>query len=402
MFNALHAFLMSPWVYGLAHALTAWQYVLITFGCVQLSMFSVTLYLHRDAAHRAVDLHPALRHLARFWIWFTSGMVTREWVAVHRKHHAYSDVAGDPHSPVQYGLKKILLEGAEVYREAAFDPAVTAKYGHGTPDDWVERQVYRRRNLGIVLMILTQLLLFGAVGIIMLAVVLITMPLIAAGVINGVGHAIGYRNFECDNAARNVLPWGLLVGGEELHNNHHAFPSSAKFALRPWEIDIGWAALCVFSALGLAKVRRVAPRPTTTAARAQVDLELVKALIATRLDVLRDYTQRVTLPTLNAEARRRAGEFNRRMRHLLVRHPMMLDSAARQRLEELLARSVELRTVHEFRDRLATLWSGRLGQNDKLVAHLREWMQQAEASGIESLRAFAERLRGYQVAGMVA
>jgi stearoyl-CoA desaturase (Delta-9 desaturase) len=402
MLEGLQAFLMSPWVYGVFHDLTAWQYVLIAFCLVQVSMFCVTLYLHRDAAHRAVDLHPAIRHFARFWIWLTSGMVTREWVAVHRKHHAFSDVAGDPHSPVQYGLKKILLEGAEVYRASAKDPEVTAKFGHGLPDDWVERNIYSHRNIGITLLVLSNLVLFGVVGIIILSVQLIAMPLMAAGVINGIGHAIGYRNFECDNAARNVVPWGLLVGGEELHNNHHAFPSSAKFSLRAGEFDIGWAMLRVLSAVGLAKVRRVAPRPATLAPRAHVDLDLVKALIATRLDVLRDYTLRVTIPTLKAEARARAAGISMKARKLLVRHPVMLDDAAKARLQEVLDVSARLRTVHEFRERLATLWSGRLGHNDKLVAHLREWMQQAEASGIESLRQFAERLRGYQVAGATA
>ncbi|MCZ8133403.1 MAG: fatty acid desaturase [Steroidobacteraceae bacterium] len=389
-------------LYGLLQ-LSFWGYVLAGFLLVQVTMMAVTLYLHRDAAHRAVDLHPALRHFFRFWIWFTSGMVTREWVAVHRKHHAFSDVAGDPHSPVLYGLKRIVLEGAEVYRDSARDPAVCEKYGRGTPDDWLERNVYaKHRNLGITSMIVTWLLLFGVPGIILIAVQLIAMPLMAAGVINGLGHATGYRNYECDNAARNLVPWGLLVGGEELHNNHHAFPSSARFSMRRWEFDIGWMWLKVFSALGLAQVRRVAPRPVTDAPRDKVDLETVTTIITARMQVLRDYAATVTIPTLKAEAARSAGAVSRRVKKLLVRHPSLLDDAARERLQQVLAESAALRTVHEFRERLAVLWSGKIGNNERLTEHLREWICEAEASGVERLQVFARQLRSYRLEPMPA
>ena len=386
-------------LYGVFN-MPAWGYVLTSFLMIQVTMLAVTLYLHRDAAHRAVDLHPALRHFFRLWIWMTSGMITGEWVAVHRKHHAFSDQPQDPHSPVQQGLRKILLEGAEVYRVAARDPATFEKYGRGTPEDWLERHVYRaHRNLGITLFVVMELVLFGVPGIIMLAVQLAAMPVMAAGVINGLGHAVGYRNFECDNAARNLVPWGLLSGGEELHNNHHAFPSSARFSIRPWEFDIGWACLRVLSALHLAHVKKVAPaplsalaRPAAAAAGEAVDLETVSTIIATRMHVLRAYARLVTLPVLKAEAARSSSALGRYVARLLVRHPDLLDPSAKVRLQRLLAEHATLRTVQDFRDRLATLWSGSIGNNERLIAHLRIWVQEAERSGIVALEQFAARL----------
>ena len=386
-------------LYGLVK-LSFWGYVLVTFILVQITMMAVTLYLHRDAAHRAVDLHPALRHFFRFWIWATSGMITGEWVAVHRKHHAFSDVPGDPHSPVLLGLKKILLEGAEVYRESARDPEIVAKYGRGTPTDWLEQNVYaKHRNLGIVLLVLTDLVVFGVPGIIILSVQLLAMPLMAAGVINGLGHAVGYRNFECDNAARNLVPWGLLTGGEELHNNHHAFPSSARFSMRRAEFDIGWMWLTVFSAVGLADVRKVAPRALAEAPRPMVDLDTVRTVITARMDVLRNYARSVTLPVLKAEVAAGADRVSLRMKRLLVRHPSLLDEGARARLQQVLADNTALRTVHEYRDRLAVLWSGTIGNNERLTAHLSQWIREAEASGIERLQQFARSLKGYRLAG---
>jgi stearoyl-CoA desaturase (delta-9 desaturase) len=325
-------------------------------------------------------------------------MITGEWVAVHRKHHAFSDVPGDPHSPVLLGLRKILLEGAEVYRDSARNPDIVAKYGRGTPTDWLERNVYaRHRNLGIVLLVVTDLVVFGVPGIIILSVQLVSMPLMAAGVINGLGHAVGYRNFECDNAARNLMPWGLLTGGEELHNNHHAFPSSARFSMRRVEFDIGWMWLTIFSALGLAQVRKVAPRIEAAAPRPSVDLDTVRTVITARMDVLRNYAKSVTLPVLKAEAAKSAGDLSRTVKRLLVRHPALLDDGARARLQQVLAEHQALKVVHDFRERLAVLWSGTIGNNERLTAHLRDWIREAEASGIERLQEFARALKGYRL-----
>ena len=320
--------------------LSAWGYVLASLLMVQMTVFAVTLYLHRDAAHRAVDLHPAIRHACRFWLWLTTGICTREWVAIHRKHHARCETPDDPHSPQVKGLRKVLLEGAELYQAEARNAETLKKYGRGTPDDWLERNLYSGHTfLGISLMVAAFLLLFGVPGIIMIAVQLVSQPVLAAGIVNGVGHYAGYRNFECADASRNVTPWGLLLGGEELHNNHHAFPASARFSVRPWEVDIGWGVLRVLSVVGLARVRRTAPQPVIVPAPEQVDLETVRALVVARMHVMRDYARLVIVPTLRAEVatlRARIPERASRLRRLLVRETALLDAAARQRLSEVL------------------------------------------------------------------
>jgi stearoyl-CoA desaturase (delta-9 desaturase) len=375
-----------------------WEYVLVTVIMVQVTVMAVTVYLHRDAAHRSLDLHPALRHFFRFWIWLTSGMLTREWVAVHRKHHSFSDLPGDPHSPVVFGLRKVLLEGRELYAVETGKQETLEKYGRGTPDDWVERNVYSRfANLGIITMIVADLLLFGVPGIIILSAQMMAMPLLAAGVINGLGHHSGYRNFECEDASRNIVPWGFLVGGEELHNNHHAFPASAKFSVRRWEFDIGWFYIRLLETLGLAKVNRVAPEPAHVEPRLSVDLENLRAVIVNRMHVLRDYSRTVTLPVLRAELKRRTAQSNltRGVRKLLIRHPRLLDAGASARLQEILRNHQALKTVYEFRDRLQELWSGAQASNERLLAQLRDWCAQAEASGIKALQDFALTLRGY-------
>lgn len=382
-------------LYGLLD-LSFWQYVIVTFVMVQITFMGVTLYLHRDATHRSLDLHPALRHIFRFWLWMSSGIVTREWVAVHRKHHARCETEDDPHSPVVFGLKKVLLEGAELYQASARDPETVEKFSRGTPNDWMERNVYlRHRNLGIVLMVLVDLLLFGVPGIIIIAVQMLANPLMAAGVINGIGHYYGYRNFECPDAARNVMPWGFLVAGEELHNNHHAFPSSAKFSVQSWEFDIGWLYIRVFQAFGLAKVIRVAPAPARAEARKHVDLETVRAVIVNRMHVLRDYTRHVTVPVFKEQMRTAGGDLSRRVKKLLVREPVLLDVNSKSKLQQILATNQTLNTVHDFRERLRVLWSGANMSNESLLQHLKDWIAQAEASGIHVLQDFAAHLRGY-------
>lgn len=392
------------YLYGLLD-LSFWGYVAASFIMVQITMMAVTLYLHRDQAHRSLDLHPALRHFFRFWIYCTSGMLTREWVAVHRKHHAFCETEDDPHSPQIFGLKKVLLEGAELYRDEKNRPETLEKYGRGTPDDWMERNVYMRFPYGgIVLLVLADLLLFGVPGIILIAVQLVSMPLFAAGVVNGVGHHSGYRNFECDDAATNIVPWGVLLGGEELHNNHHAFPTSAKFSVRPYEFDVGWMYIRVLGALGLAKVRKVAPKPVKVESE-HVDLETLKAVIVNRMHVLRDYTRHVTLPVLRRERAAVAGRdpLWRRAKKLVVRQPALLDEQARARLRELLSHNAALETVVHFRERLQALWSGAANvSNEKLLAQLREWCAEAEASGIKVLQDFAATLKGYSLAPRAA
>lgn len=387
-------------MYGLID-LSFWSYVLISLVMLQVTVTGVTLYFHRDQAHRGVDLHPVLRHFFRFWLWMGTGMTTREWVAVHRKHHAKCETGEDPHSPVIFGLKKVLLEGAELYKAEAANPETLQKYARGCPDDWLENQLYYRHSyLGITIFVITMLLMFGVAGVIMVAVQMSSMPLLAAGIINGVGHHTGYRNFETEDAATNIVPWGIFLGGEELHNNHHAFPSSAKFSMRSWEFDIGWMWLTLFSWVGLARVKKVAPKPVFEDEREQIDLETVRAVIVNRMHVLRDYTRSVTLPVFRNELSRegvRAG-ITRRARRLLVRRPQLLDDASRQRLRALLQRNPRLATVVEFRERLQALWEGAHVSNDRLITQLKEWCAQAEASGIKVLQDYARALRHYSLA----
>ena len=322
------------YLYGLLD-LSIWGYVLATFIMVQITMMAVTLYLHRDQAHRAIDLHPVLRHFFRFWIWCTSGMLTREWVSIHRKHHAFCETVDDPHSPQIYGLKKVLLEGAELYRAETENAETMEKFGRGTPNDWIERNIYLRLPFGgIILMLVANLVLFGIPGITIFAIQMMSMPVFAAGIINGVGHHSGYRNFECNDAATNIVPWGLLIGGEELHNNHHAFPTSAKFSVRRWEFDIGWLYIKLFSFLRLARVNRVAPQPVIDNQPVkQIGIDNLTAIIVNRMHVLRDYTKQVTLPVFRTErALARGDAAFRKARKLLIRRPTLLDDNAIDRL----------------------------------------------------------------------
>jgi len=376
--------------------LSFWQLVVVSVVGIQISMLAVTLYLHRDQAHRSIDLHPVLRNFFRFWIWANSAMHTDEWVAVHRKHHALCEREGDPHSPVVFGIKKVLLEGAELYRSEADKRDVVEKYSRGTPDDWIQRNIYwRYPNGGIVLLILASLLLFGVNGIIILGIQLITMPVFAAGVINGLGHHTGYRNFETADASTNLTPIAFWIGGEELHNNHHAFPTSAKFSVQWWEFDIGWMWITVLRTLRLCKVRRLAPAPRLDSGPS-IDMQTLQAVLVNRMHVLRDYTRSVTLPELRSERLAdRGNALLAKARSVLVRRPERLDEAAQTRLDRVLKNHERLRQVHELREQLVQIWEQANVSNDKLLAQLREWCAEAEASGIRSLEEFAARLRGY-------
>ena len=385
--------------YGLAN-LSVWGYIFTSLAFVHVTLLGITLYYHRDQAHRSVELHPAVRHFFRLWLWINTGANTKEWVAVHRKHHAYCERDGDPHSPVIFGLRNIVLEGAEYYQQEAEKPETLEKYGRGTPDDWLERHIYGRwPNLGIVLLVFADLVLFGVPGIIMIAVQLTTMPLLAAGIINGVGHAKGYRNFETEDASTNLWPWAVFIAGEELHNNHHAFPSSAKFSQRPWEIDLGWLHLKVLSTLRLAKIRRIAPEPELVATPKAPDVDSLRAVIVNRMHVLRHFTNSVTLPVLRAELDvlgDNAARLARRAKRLLKWQPGLLDQDSQRRLAELIERHPGLKTVLAYRSELTALWEGAHTSNERLLVDFRDWCARAESSGIEVLREFARYLKSFE------
>lgn len=389
-------------LYGVVR-LPLWGYAALTFALVQLMFLGVTLYLHRDQSHGGLILHPLLRHFFRFWLWFSSGTVTRQWVAVHRRHHAFADEPGDPHSPVIFGIGRVLLQGYELYVAAARDPKMLANYGRGTPDDWLERNLYSRfPKVGISVFALLQLVVLGVPAITMLAVQLAAQPLFAAGVINGLGHHLGYRSFEVPNAATNIVPWGLLIAGEELHNNHHAFASSPRFSVQCWEIDAGWLFICLFRALGLARVRSLAPRPSVVRDRSSLGADTVRALFAQRMHVLRDYRRRVIRPVFRELMREQSAAGRARSSpQLLARHPKLLDERAREELRELVGRYEVLRAVIEFRDRLQQIWDETSASHTRALEQLKRLCAEAEGSGILALRKFARRLPTYVPAGSV-
>ncbi len=381
--------------------LPVWGYVLVALLLTHVTIASVTIFLHRHQAHRAVDLHPLASHFFRLWLWLTTGMVTREWVAIHRKHHARCETAEDPHSPQVLGVGRVLTQGAELYRRAARDEDMLRQYGHGTPSDALERRLYARYpSLGPTLMLAIDLLLFGLAGIPIWGVQMIWIPFWAAGVINGLGHWWGYRNFKTADASTNLSPVGLLIGGEELHNNHHAFPASAKFSSRRWEVDLGWWYIRTLSLLRLARIRKVAPRLHVNWAKGRVDMETLRAVIAHRYRVMAEFGSRVVLPILREEVRRADRSCRglyRRARGALLRDEAFLDAGERASLGEVFSRSQTLQVVCEYRRRLQALWGRSNAAPEGLLRGLQDWCRQAEETGIQALQEFAARLRGYSL-----
>ncbi|GAB2629218.1 DesA family fatty acid desaturase [Novilysobacter erysipheiresistens] len=358
----------------------------------QLTILSVTLYLHRSQAHRAVDFHPVLAHFFRFWTWLTTSMITREWAAIHRKHHAKCETEEDPHSPQIKGIKTVFWRGVELYREARADRESIEKYGKGCPDDWIERNLYSRwPTMGPTLLLFISFGLFGFAGVAMWALQMAWIPFWAAGVVNGLGHWWGYRNFETTDTATNLTPWGVWIGGEELHNNHHAFPSSAKFALRRFEFDIGWSVIKLLQAVKLAKVLRVAPTLDVRPNIAMPDGETLKALLAIRFQAMTDYYRKVTLPTLRASD----DKLPRKLRKALADGGRWLDDARRARLQAWLEERPKMATLAEYRQRLQQVLDDRSHDAQTTLAKLRAWCDEAEASGNQALQQFSARLKGY-------
>jgi stearoyl-CoA desaturase (delta-9 desaturase) len=385
---------------GLIH-LPPWGYVLVALAATHVTIAAVTIYLHRHQAHRAIELHPLAAHFFRLWLWLTTGMSTREWAAIHRKHHACVETGDDPHSPQVRGIRKVLWQGTELYRAEARNLETLAKYGHGAPADWLERHLYARRSAGVGLTLVIDFLLFGFAGLTVWAVQMMWIPFFAAGVINGVGHWRGYRNFECPDASTNIVPWGLLIGGEELHNNHHAFASSAKFSSRWWELDLGWCYIRVLGALGLARVRKIAPRPHLRRDKLVADLDTLRAIVVNRLHVASAYARQVVKRVHREELRlvgaRNSRRLLRRARRLLIREASLLDEEAKHILERTFACSRRLEVVYQFNLQLQAIWSERTARPEVLLHLLQDWCRRAEATGIKALGEFAERLRGYSL-----
>ena len=355
---------------GLLNHLYWWQLVLITLGMTHITIAAVTIFLHRAQAHRAVDLGAIPAHFFRFWLWLTTGMVTREWVAIHRKHHAKCETVEDPHSPQTRGLNTVLWRGAWLYRQEAHNQDTLERYGKGTPNDWLEKNIYARfPGLGIGLMLVIDVMLFGLAGVLIWLVQMVWIPFWAAGVINGLGHFWGYRNWTTTDASTNIFPIGILIGGEELHNNHHAFAASARLSCRWYEFDIGWFYIRLLETFGMAKVRKVAPRIRINRHKVTVDFDTVTAILGNRLQVLSSFAQQVIRPVTKAE----------------LRH------------QTILAESQALQTVYQYQRNLYQLWERTAISQEARLAAVQEWISNAEKTGIAALEQFAQRLKGYSI-----
>ena len=393
---------LASWLFAGVFDLPWWGVVLVALALTHVTIAAVTIYLHRCQAHRALDLHPLPAHFFRFWLWLTTGMVTKEWAAIHRKHHAKCETAEDPHSPQVFGINRVLWGGVFLYVKESYNRETMERYGHGTPDDWVERNVYSRYTLsGLTLMGLVDVLLFGLVpGLLVLVAQIAWIPFWAAGVINGIGHFWGYRNWQTADASTNIVPFGILIGGEELHNNHHAYASSAKLSNKWYEFDLGWLYIRMLEVLRLARVKKVAPRPRLGAVKPVIDLETVHAVIANRYDVLAKYAKslKATYAEELAKLKARAphdAEVLRRVRRWLVHDDNKLAAPERAQLEHSLTKSKALSTAYAMRQELVALWNRSSASRDQLVAQLQDWCRRAEESGIGPLRDFSMRLRSY-------
>ena len=386
---------LPAWVGGMFH-LPWWGYVVVALAFTHITIAGVTIYLHRHSAHRALDLHPLASHFFRFWLWLTTGMVTKEWAAIHRKHHAKCETEDDPHSPQVLGLEKVLLEGSELYRKEGHNQETLEKYGHGTPDDWLERNVYSKSDMmGVGLMLIINTVLFGPIGLTIWAVQMLWIPIFAAGVINGVGHYLGYRNFQVNDASTNIVPWGILIGGEELHNNHHAYASSARLSSKWYEFDIGWLYIRLMEMVGLAKVKKLAPPVRMETSTRTCDDRTLQAIITHRWDVLARFSRSVR--TTCAEEIRRIAE-NSAVHAMDFRRWLNLDARfiseqERARVAKLAEKSRTLKTVVTMREELIQLWQKSSATKEQLVKQLEDWCRRAELSGIAALQDFSMRLR---------
>ena len=389
------------WLAHGALAATWWQVLLATLAMTHITIAAVTIFLHRAQAHRAVELHSLPSHFFRFWLWLTTGMVTKEWVAIHRKHHAKCETADDPHSPQTRGIRKVLLEGSELYRAEARNQETLAKYGLHTPEDWIERHLYTRYSWqGVGVMLVINLWLFGAIGAAVWAAQMAWIPITAAGIINGLGHWWGYRNFEAPDASTNLSPWGIMIGGEELHNNHHTYPTSAKFSVKRFEFDLGWTYIRGLESLGLAKVRKTPPKLALGTVRA-ADSKTLEALIANRYEVMAHYAVAlrhavgIELEKLKAQGAKNSARWSemRLAKRWLHRDDDRIPHGVKPQMAQALAQSPALAKLVAMREELRQLWTRTNVSAEQLVADLQVWCKRAEDSGVAALREFSLTLR---------
>ena len=380
-----------------------WGYFAYVLLLTHITIAAVTIYLHRCQAHRSLELAPPAAHFFRFWLWLTTGMVTREWAAVHRKHHAKAETEEDPHSPQVHGILNIVFLGVKYYVRAKNEDGTVERYGYGAPDDWIERNVYTPHcRLGVTTMAIINTALFGLIpGMLVWTVQMIWIPFWAAGVVNGVGHFLGYRNFQPQDESRNIVPVGVIIGGEELHNNHHAFPTSARLSNRWYEFDIGWLYIRLMEKCYLAKVKRVAPKLLSSDSRAACDLDTLQSVITNRLEVVSRFSKSVKKVCCNEVLRIKESK------QIKMPSPQVISdwlyglerrfsSVDRQQIEQLIKESAVVAKIAEFRHELVSLWEDRSLSPEELIERLRCWCNKAEQSGIASLAYFAAELRGYR------
>jgi stearoyl-CoA desaturase (delta-9 desaturase) len=372
--------------------------VLYTLVTTHFTISGVTIFLHRAQTHRALDLGPIPSHFFRFWLWLGTGMVTKEFVAVHRKHHAKVETEEDPHSPQTRGIKKLLFEGTELYRTESRNKETLAKYGYGTPDDWLERKIYTGHSvLGVALMMVINLALFGAAGLTVWAIQMAWIPVMATGVINGIGHYWGYRNFESPDASTNVSPWGILIGGEELHNNHHTYPTSARFSVKPYEFDIGWFYISLMQKVGWAKVKKTPPKLQLGDIKPVADEKTLEALIANRYEVMAGYARemRAICQAEIAQIKAKGGDLAvlQSAKRWLHRDADKVPAAAVGQLAQARAAHPTLDKMVVMREELRQLWLNTHHSREQLALDLQAWCHRAEDSGIAALQAFSMRLR---------
>jgi len=372
------------------------EILVFTLVVTHITIASVTIFLHRHQAHRSLDLHPIVSHFFRLWLWLTTGMITKEWAAIHRKHHAKCETENDPHSPQILGINTVLWRGADLYAIEALNQETLDKYGHGTPDDWVENKVYSKyRWQGVGIMLVIDVLLFGAIGGLVWAIQMMWIPVTAAGIINGIGHFVGYRNFDSQDASTNIFPLGILIGGEELHNNHHTYATSAKLSNQWYEFDIGWLYIRALQIMKLATVKKMPPKLKLQTLK-RVDLDTLHSIISNRYELMAKYSQTIkdTFKQEVAHIHDLAKEFSDKHQWLFT-DEAKLSLVQKNRLENLMKVSEKLKTLVEMRRELAQIWQKSSASSEHLVQNLQEWCHKAELSGLESLRTFSLRLRTY-------
>lgn len=387
---------MDHIIYGICN-LPWWGNIVVLLATTQITIMGVTIFLHRHQAHRALELHPIISHFFRFWLWIATGMLTKEWASIHRKHHARCETAQDPHSPQVLGIETVMWKGAELYRKEAKNKETLERYGQGTPDDWIEHNIYSKHpKLGILSLLVVELALFGVPGLAIWALQMSWIPFFAAGVVNGIGHYWGYRNFECKDQSRNIIPFGIFIGGEELHNNHHTYPTSAKLSAKWWEFDIGWGVISLLAFFKLAKVKRSIPKVTSGKIKPQIDADTLKALVANRFQVMACYSNRVIVPTLKQEAQNFRDAKNNmldKLKQWMVAEPSLLEPQAKDNLKSVLSTNQKLSMVYDFRERLQNIWSQTQAKEKELLQALQQWCKEAEATGIKTLAEFSAYIR---------